>query len=119
MSGIVKAVSKAIKGVVKTVVSPFKPPKVEGYEPYNPQTDPVYVKQQQQLEVDRQATRDTQAKLEAEQIAAKKKAEAEQRDLAAQQAAKARARRAGGVRSLLSDERLNPERGLSNNSKLG
>lgn len=93
--------------IVKSIFGGGDAPKA-----YNPNEDPVYVARQQDLDRTREETRAAQVEIATKQDDAKKRTEVEQRDLAAKSSARARARRFGGVRSLLSDQRLNPEVGL-------
>lgn len=82
-------------------------------KPYNPLEDPAYIERQRQADEDRARLRTEQDKLAAEQAENAKRLEGERRDMAAQTAARSRARRYGGARALLSQERLNPEVGLN------
>lgn len=82
-------------------------------EPYNPLNDPAYLERQRQADDDRARLRTEQDKLAADQAETAKRIEGERRDLAAQTASRSRARRYGGARALLSQERLNPEVGLN------
>jgi hypothetical protein len=107
MSGAVRSVSKAVG------LSPKIP------DPYNPATDPVYQEQLAASNRARDEATKAQTALRADQEAAKARAIAEQRDLASQESARKKARRFGGARALLSEERLNPELGLTSPSSLG
>ena len=105
MSGLVKAFTGLIGG--------FLGGGAEAPKPYNPLTDPAYIERQRQVDEDRARVRTEQDKLAAAQEETKKQLEADRRDQASQTAARSRARRYGGSRALLSNERLNPEVGLN------
>jgi hypothetical protein len=104
VSGIVKAISKVFSGFMGGGDAP---------PAYNPLTDPAYIARERQVAEDRERVRTEQDKLAVAQEETRKQLESDRRDQAAQTASRSRARRYGGARALLSQERLNPEVGLN------
>lgn len=105
MTGAVKSVGKLIRRTAKGVANVVSP-KV-------PEPDMSAVNAAAaEAERGRAELLKSQEALKKQQSEAAARLEAEQRELAAQGSGRRRAARRGGIRSLLSDERLNPETGL-------
>jgi hypothetical protein len=112
MTKVVKSVGKEFGRATSKVAETIgMAPEVS--KPYNPLEDPAYLSAQQDAAADRARVRTEQDKLAAEQRDALARSEAERRDLASQSSSRQRARRYGGMRALLSSERLAPEVGLN------
>jgi multidrug efflux pump subunit AcrA (membrane-fusion protein) len=114
MTGIVRSGTKRVGKAFKEVGEEI------GLIPEAPSVDTAAVdRATREATAARREALKQQSLLAAEQAEARRRLEAEQRDLAAQGSSRRRAARRGGLRALLSEERLNPEIGLTDPSRLG